>query len=58
MEKSKVEADYQDQLRKKNDELLELMKQLDENKPKQGWGQKAKKDMQDEDEFSNYQENI
>lgn len=59
MEKSKQEAEYQDLMRKKNDELLELMKQIDESKPKQGWGVKAKKDLEDEDDhFNNYQENL
>ena len=41
-------------MRKKNDELLSLMKQIDESKPKEGWGQKAKKDMTDDDQFNNY----
>lgn len=54
MEKSKQEAEYQELLRKKNEELLELMKQIEDNKPKEGWGQKAKKDMSDEDQFNNY----
>lgn len=58
MEKSKQEAEYQGQLRKKNDELLGLMKELEDGKPKQGWGQKAKKDMNDDDQFNNYQDNI
>ena len=58
MEQSKQEAEYQQQLRKKNDELLELMKQIEDGKPKQGWGQKAKKDETDEDQFNNYQENL
>jgi hypothetical protein len=30
------------------------MKQIEDNKPKEGWGQKAKKDMSDEDQFNNY----
>ena len=34
------------------------MKELDESKPKQGWGQKAKKDLQDDDQFNNYQDNL
>jgi hypothetical protein len=32
-------------MKKKNDELLELMKQIEDGKPKQGWGVKAKKDV-------------
>jgi hypothetical protein len=44
MEKSKIENDYQEELRKKNDELLELMKQIENGKPKEGWGIKANKE--------------
>ena len=45
MDKSKMENDYQEELRKKNDELVELMKQIEDSKPKEGWGVKAKKDL-------------
>jgi hypothetical protein len=45
-------------MRKKNDELLELMKQIENGKPKEGWGIKAKKDMLDEDQFNNYQDSL
>lgn len=57
IDKSKMENDYQEEMRKKNDELLGLMKQIEDGKPKQGWGVKAKKDIEG-DEFNHYQENL
>ena len=43
MEKSKQEAEYQEQMKKKNEELLKLMQKIEDDKPKDGWGQMAKK---------------
>ena len=38
LEAKKAEAKYQADLKKKNDELLNLMKKIEDEKPDEGWG--------------------
>lgn len=59
LEKSKQEAEYQEQLRQKNEELLKLMEQIEveDQKKLSGWGQKAKKNLEG-DQFNDYQQNL
>jgi len=37
-EAKEAEAKYQSDLKKKNDELLSLMKKIEDDKPEEGWG--------------------
>ena len=48
-------------MRKKNEELLNLMKAIEEDKPAEGWGFKKKLTTvndQKQDQFDGYQENL
>ena len=42
LEKSREQAEHDEQMRKKNEELLNLMQKIENEKPDDGWGFKKK----------------
>lgn len=57
LEKSKVEAEHDALMRKKNEELLNLMQKMEEDKP-EGWGFDKKIEGKSGEEFEAYQHNL
>lgn len=60
LDASEAEAKYQGDLKKKNKELLDLMKQIESDKPQEGWGfTKKNADGADKkEEFDLYKDNL
>ena len=59
LEKSRLEAEAEEALRKKNNALLKTMEEIESSKP-QGWGFKAKAmvDGSEDEKFNQYQDNL
>ena len=60
-EAKEAEAKYQADLKKKNDELLGLMKKIEDDKPEEGWGFSkiaSKPGANQQDEFLLYKDNL
>ena len=57
IEKSQQQAVHEEEMRKKNEELLNMMKAIEEQKPDEGWGFKKKMTTVNEskqDQFDGY----